>query len=209
MCEVAVQSPTTIVNIPDGEKIEACNSKNLPPLDLSQPCSYVPSPPLLKNLTSLSIKRPDPSNSREHTTFCSPPKMLKTTTESVAVLMRAPSGPSTSLQSEASVTSEDGESQVGSQPLSGRWSCWRETARSIPDSGDPLEDTTLDEADLDDEGELSRTAKVFEEATHGSEGVSQDLLSTINSLSSLSEVDSGVAQPEDDKVTNRTSASDN
>ncbi|EUB64174.1 Cell division protein kinase [Echinococcus granulosus] len=132
-----------------------------------------------------------------------------TATESVPVAVEAPSEPSTSLQLEASVVSDDGESQVGSQPLSGRWSCWRETARSIPDSADPQEDTTLDEVDLDDEGESGRTVKVLEETTQCNEGVSQELLSSINSLSSLSEVDSGVAQLEDTKVINRTSTSDN
>ncbi|KAL5110909.1 Cyclin-dependent kinase 4 [Taenia crassiceps] len=206
--EAPVQSIITIVNISDGDKAGTSNSKNLS-IGHSQPCLYVLSPPLLKNSTSSSIKRPDPSNPRGHTTFCSPPKILKTTTESVAGAMRTPSDPSTSLQSEVSVTSEDCESQVGSQPLSGRWSCWRETARSIPDSADPPEDTTLDEADLDDEGELGRAAKASEEANHSNGGVSQELLSSINSLSSLSEVDSGIAQPEDAQVINRTSASDN
>ncbi|VDK38942.1 unnamed protein product [Taenia asiatica] len=207
--DVAVQSPTTVVNVSDGAKVEASKSNNLPSLGHSQPCLYVPSPPLLKNLTSSSVKRPDPSNSREHTALCSPPKVLKTTTESVAVAMRAPLNPSTSLQLEASVISDDGEGQVVSQTLSGHWSCWRESARSIPDSADPPEDTTLDEADPDDEGDLGRAAKAFEEATHSNEGVSQELLSSINSLSSLSEADSNLAQPEDGEVINRTSASDN
>nr|CDS17455.1 cyclin dependent kinase 6 [Echinococcus granulosus] len=207
--KVVAQSLTTIVNMSDGEKVKASDLRNLPSLDDSQPCLYVPSPPPLKNLASSSTKRSEPSIPRKHMTFCSPPKMLRTATESVPVAVEAPSEPSTSLQLEASVVSDDGESQVGSQPLSGRWSCWRETARSIPDSADPQEDTTLDEVDLDDEGESGRTVKVLEETTQCNEGVSQELLSSINSLSSLSEVDSGVAQLEDTKVINRTSTSDN
>ncbi|VDM35514.1 unnamed protein product [Hydatigera taeniaeformis] len=201
---IAFRPLTTTVHMSDGEKLKASNSNDLS-LGHSQPCLFVRSPSQLKNLSSPSTKRSDTSNPREGTVFCSPPKMLKMTTESVAGTSPVPS---TSLQSEANVISDDSGGHVSSQPLSGRWSCWRETTRSIADSAEPPEDTTLDEADLDDEGESSRAAKASEVAMHATEGVSQELLSSINSLSSLSEVDSSVAQSEA-VVVNRTPESKN
>ena len=140
-----------------------------------------------------SVPPSGPLTSLEPTGFCSPTKIPKLSLEA-ATLEEAHSDASQSDKLEIPATTEDGESQSGSHHTISRWSLWRETSRSITDSADPQEDSTFDENSPGYEEEPGYIVNDSDETTFANEGASQELVSSINSLSSLSEADASATQ---------------
>ncbi len=158
-----------------------------------------PPPPPQPATECLSVKIPP----IEDGCFCTPPKLVKT--DSIATTASSTLSSSQTFKSPDTCSEEEGEEPANlsvtttcSSVQRRRWSHWRETARSIPDSADPLDDTTLDDLDQE-EGDTSAVAlgaKTLVDNEEGGGHVSPGLLGSITtSLSSLSDAEKGGASP--------------
>lgn len=143
---------------------------------------------------SSSIEPPQRSPlSKEAAPFCSPPKLAKISSiSSTCTTTNSQGVGSPSLMSESKTTSTSSSSS-SSQHL--QWSNWRETARSIPDSTDPLEDET---PPLSADYNIENTApagptplRLHEKdpIEAGDEATADGIVGSINSLSSIGDVE--------------------
>lgn len=143
-----------------------------------------PSSPSTSPVLSSTSKRIDPPSAPVEGLF-SPPKMPKSS-EKVGITTDRP------------VLDSDGDA---SPPCC--WSHWREVALSVS-SADHNEESYVDEGDPEEteDIELSHTTKTpgdvggDKDTTQEYVNISQDLVSNINSLSSLSEMDSNASHSE-------------
>ncbi|VDD79554.1 unnamed protein product [Mesocestoides corti] len=191
----------TSVNVgdEDGRKLNSADPTPLP-IVYSHPALNTPTSPVSANKAPSPTECLTISIPSEPDNVCSPPKLLKATNGlmiNAHLEQTLPKCPPTPRSPPPSSDSEEDESHADGQSLSGRWCRWREATRSIPDSADPLEDTTLEEVEFDDERDIRRILEVTEAVTYEDETVPPELLSSINSLSSLSDTESTEGCPDE------------